>query len=355
MRLFSPCQFALAFIALTLLPGCGYVHFGRYPAATKTSTELASQNSDLRLENKILKQEISLANKERDALREALDNSRSGNGNASQLAAQLNETTKELGTLRVNYAQLESELNRQRSTAAGSAENLTAMEQVARLKDQLGVTEEKLAQVTLNNNQLQQENTRLRQEADRLHQENTNYVQQVQSLTQQNEQVTQALSQLNTELLAQKNARQQAEDAARASQAQLQLVLSHAAEPAPTSLSQTRQSAASSARDLDATLKVANAPGSLGTPTAELRTSAEHLQQVADAMAKDATRYHFVIQDDRMKPGRYVTVAEGDTLQTLALKYYGNPDRWRMIMSANADQIHEGSPLKAGMKIVIPE
>ena len=52
---------------------------------------------------------------------------------------------------------------------------------------------------------------------------------------------------------------------------------------------------------------------------------------------------------------RHHTVAKGDTLFSLALKYYGNRSKWRDIFAANRDLLQsEKSPLKIGMELKIP-
>jgi tetratricopeptide (TPR) repeat protein len=52
---------------------------------------------------------------------------------------------------------------------------------------------------------------------------------------------------------------------------------------------------------------------------------------------------------------RHHTVARGDTLFSLALKYYGNRSKWRDIYAANHDLLpSEKSPLKIGMDLKIP-
>jgi tetratricopeptide (TPR) repeat protein len=49
------------------------------------------------------------------------------------------------------------------------------------------------------------------------------------------------------------------------------------------------------------------------------------------------------------------TVAKGDTLFSLALKYYGNRSKWRAILEANKDVLpDEKSPLRIGMVLKIP-
>jgi tetratricopeptide (TPR) repeat protein len=58
----------------------------------------------------------------------------------------------------------------------------------------------------------------------------------------------------------------------------------------------------------------------------------------------------------RPAPGaRHHTVARGDTLFSLAQKYYGNRSKWRDIYAANHDLLaSEKSPLKIGMDLKIP-
>ncbi len=49
-------------------------------------------------------------------------------------------------------------------------------------------------------------------------------------------------------------------------------------------------------------------------------------------------------------------VAKGDTLQSIALRYYGSRSRFREILSANRDQLpSENSPLRIGMELRIPQ
>ncbi|MFN0117046.1 MAG: LysM peptidoglycan-binding domain-containing protein [Elusimicrobiota bacterium] len=47
------------------------------------------------------------------------------------------------------------------------------------------------------------------------------------------------------------------------------------------------------------------------------------------------------------------TVSAGDTLQSIAREYYGDPNQWRKIYNANPDKIERGLP-KTGSKLVIP-
>ncbi|MBC7365328.1 MAG: LysM peptidoglycan-binding domain-containing protein, partial [Undibacterium sp.] len=48
-------------------------------------------------------------------------------------------------------------------------------------------------------------------------------------------------------------------------------------------------------------------------------------------------------------------VAPGETLEKLAKKFYGNPEKWRVLYAANNAQLSLGRPLKVGMILEVPE
>ena len=303
------------------LSGCGYIHFGRLPQATAVGDPAASAAySNLSTEQKILKQELALARKEGDALRAALD--RGGSG-SPELVTQLNETSRELATLRASYAKLQAE----RSAAPGDP--ATAQRQ--------SETEERLAASLRNYTQLQEENSRLRVDLARARAENTTLAEQVKSATSQHEQAQAALAQLNTELLAQKAARDNADQATAAARAQLSAVMAARPEPAPVAT--TPSSPALSA------LQLARAPPADAPATAELRTSAERIQAAASPAPPTP----------ETPKRRMHVVAAGDTLEKIAQKYYGAPERWTRIYTANGEQLRDGQALKPGMELEIPE
>jgi LysM repeat protein len=308
MRLFCA---PLALALLLALSGCGYVHFGRLPEATPSDATLNTAYSNLSTEHKILKQELVLARKEGDALRKALE---SGTGGSPDLANRLNETTRELASLRASYAKLTEAKTPSTAASAKAAE-----------------LEEKLAASLRSYTQLQDENARLRTEVDRTRTENTTLTAQVKTITAQNEQSQSALAQLNSELLAQKDARARAEQQASATAAQLSAVIANAK---TASLADARENAARPSTTL-------GTPGGTGS-TAELRTDASRVNPTP-APATPAA-----------EPIIHVVLAT-DTLEKIAQKYYGDPSRWRTIYFANNAQLSGGRPLKPGMKLEIPQ
>lgn len=241
-------------LAVFLLSGCGYVHVGRLPEPTATvigDEKLLKENGDLRLEKKMLQQELALTRSQGDALRMAIENRAADGDTSKRLAEKLNESTRELATLRANYAKLQTE-------------RASAPAELAALQSKLGATEEKLAGSLRNYTQLQEEIGRLRTEVDQTRTENLALTEKVKVVTAQNEQAQAALAQLNTDLLAQKEQRTRVEQDAATLRTQLE-----SANTRISALAQQRTAAAGDAR-------------SLATPDAEsagLRTQLEDLRK----------------------------------------------------------------------------
>jgi nucleoid-associated protein YgaU len=342
MRIFRALPPAL--IALLALSGCGYVHFGRLPGSITTDGSLEAAYAGLGTQNKMLQQELALARKEGDALRAALDGRADGAASV-QLTQRLSETARELAALRASYAKLIAAKSPEASAPAADPE----------IAAKLSATEEKLAASLRNFTQLQEENARLRTDLDRTAAENTTLTAQVKTITAQNEQAQSALAQLNTELLAQKDARDRAEQQTAAARAQLSAVIA-ARDSGPATLTSARESSALST----ATLKLADAPPTDKPATAELRTSSDRLRAKAEqapaASAAPASAPSIASTPAISAPApRIHVVAAGDTLERIAKKYYGDPGKWNLIYFANNAQLSGGRPLKPGMELEIPE
>jgi LysM repeat protein len=312
---------ATALLALPFaLTGCGYIHFGRLPEAAATPVGDVTL-SNLLTEQKILKQELVLARKEGDTLRAALER---GGGASPELMARLNETTRELAALRASYAKLQT------SNASAA---------------QLGEIEEKLATSLRNYTQLQDENVRLRADLDRARTENSQLSVQLKTATAENQAAQSTLTQLNTELLAQKDARARAEQATSAARAQLSAVIA-ARDASPPATTPTETPAAAPTL---ATLQLAKAPPADSSPIAELRTNPERVRAAETAPAPTPP------PAPPAAPTRTHVVQSGDTLEKIAEKYYGDAKRWVRIYTVNNDLLRDGRPLKAGMELEIPE
>lgn len=267
---------AFALTLLLLLPGCGTFRAAKGPVA---GTDLATLQAmtDLATEKKILKQELELARRDGDALRNALER-----GGQTGVETRLAETSRELSQLRASYAALQTTA----ATAAASP--------------------------------LREENLRLKAEVEKVRAENKTLAEQLKLAREMQQQAEASLAQLNVELLGEKQARSRAEQSASAARAQLGAVLA----------------AAPSAGGNSALQQLAKAPPA--GASAELRASAEALRSAADA------------------PAREHVVVAGDTLERIALRYYGSSSLWPRILGANQAILGSAQTLSPGMKLKIP-
>ena len=245
----SACCAALALLAFS---GCGYVHFGRAPdrapAAPVGDEQLLKDNSNLRLEKKILQQELALTRAQGDALRMAIENRTADGDTSKRLTQKLTQTTRELATLRADYLKLQSE----RTTAAQ-----IKPEDSAEIRAKLGATEEKLANYLRNVTQLNEEISRLKADLDQTRAENSTLTEQVKVVTAKNAEAQAALAALNSDLLTQKESRTRAEQDATTLRTQLD-----SANVKLSELAQQRTAPAGDARALTAPETAAD-PGDL--------------------------------------------------------------------------------------------
>ncbi len=245
-------------VPVLALSGCGYVHFGRVPEARPVAPlgdeQLLKENANLRTEKKILQQELALTRAQGDALRMAIENRTADGDTSKRLTEKLNQTTRELGALRADYAKLQLD----RTTSPASPAEL------ADLKAKLGATEDKLASSLKNYTQLQDEIGRLRTDLAHTRTENTALTAQVKIVTAKNEEAQAALAQLNADLLAQKNSRAAAEQDAATLRTQLTT-----ANTKLTALAQQRTAPAAEARSLAAP----------GTDSSDLRVQLDTLRK----------------------------------------------------------------------------
>lgn len=313
--------------------GCGYVHFGRLPESSSApvvgDNKLLAENSELKLEKKMLQQELALSRAQGDALRMAIEN-RSADGDTSRrLAAQLNETMRELTQLRANQARLPA-------AASGASD-----EEMGRLRSELA--------------QVREHNLALTRE--------------VRVITARHEQAQAALAQLNAELLSQREARSRAEENVTLLSTELRAVA-----PDSTALARLRTGTASEARTLGAQPSAAREGGApaavVVAPTESRRVELASEPQVpreslvtksnggvtATLVARvSAPAQPPTSEQPADKPaGRLHVVAAGDTLAKISARYYGTPSRWREILDANRDVLGEGNNLVVGNSLRIP-
>jgi nucleoid-associated protein YgaU len=186
---------------------------------------------------------------------------------------------------------------------------------------------------------------------------------QLRTAATQNEQTQVALAQLNTELLAQKEARARADQQAEAARSQLALVVARTADnavasrPAPdnkTTLTDAHETSATGATVISAApVRMADAPATDAVPLPELRTNPDRIRATAAKAAETAAAPN--IEPPAPPAPRMHTVRPNETLEFIAKRYYGDPAKWTRIYVANNAQLSDGRSIKPGMQLIIPE
>jgi nucleoid-associated protein YgaU len=341
-----------AALAGLMLSGCTYVHFGRLPPG---APQLAQENSDLRLEKTILQQELAIAHKEGDALRTALAAGAGGGARENELASKLEATSRELADLRTRYAAMQEVLAHSPTASPGTGSAASATP----LQTRLTTTEDQLAAALRDSSKLRDDNTHLRQDLDQARSENAALAVQMRDFGTRNRETQTALTQLNSELLAQREARARAEGAVEALREQLRAVIAQIRPPSPApAVDGSRETTTSSSPAVGASdLRAPLIPGPATTLTATLSTNSKPGQTTATAGTAEMTAAaatEVKVSQFAIAPSRIHQVAAGDTLETIATKYYGSPQRSRLIYDANEALLRNGRRLTPGMKLVIP-
>lgn len=140
------------------------------------------------------------------------------------------------------------------------------------------------------------------------------------------------------------------EQASQLDQSVLQLTVKEAESKA--SLAEIEQKRRIAAEDLDnmkKRIEQLKDQDVLGERDATIR----QLQGRVHELEGRAADYRSRIEAQKKPEVRTHLVQPGDTLQSLARRYYGDPNQWKKIYSANVDKIERGLP-KQGSKLVIP-
>lgn len=319
---------ALAGLLLFAVSGCSYVHLG--PASLK------DENSALRSEKELLEQQLALAHKEGATLRAMIETPAPVGATSDDLVTRLNETTKQLAALRLNYERLQNE--RANSPATAGDTN-------ARLRD----TEERLATSLRAYTSLQDETAKLRSQMDKVQGENASLSTKVRDLTAQNQQAQAALSNLNVELIAQRESRNRAEQASDSLRSQLSVANDRIA-----TLSGARSSSAGEARDLSTSSLQTALNAQTPVPTARLEADVTQLRNAANPTRPGAIPVQAGQPVPAAPAGRTHTIGAGDTLAKISRQYYGTESRWADILNANREVLKDERSLVIGRVIKIP-
>ena len=60
-------------------------------------------------------------------------------------------------------------------------------------------------------------------------------------------------------------------------------------------------------------------------------------------------------KDQPIKTTKFHIVRQGETLSAIAQQYYGSPNNWRKILTANGKAIKDANKIAPGTKLIIPE
>jgi nucleoid-associated protein YgaU len=293
---------ALGLVAAFSLPGCANLPAGASAPSQRSSDTMVKEGSTATAESEKTtepaagKAEAVAASADSEP---AVSPAVAHEPNATpteRLVEQLNDATRELATLRASNAKF-------RASAAKPPAPV-----VVREPDPADV---KLTASFRSYAQFKQELTGFFADLDKLRSENAAMSAELKDATASSKEARAALAKLEGELQSEKDAHGQAEQTVTKLREQLRAVADAVAA---------------------AGLSLDKAPSS-AEPTARLETSQARLRAVT-------TRQH--------------TVKDGDTLETLADRYYGDATKWKLILDANRGRLPLDGAMPAGLELDIP-
>jgi nucleoid-associated protein YgaU len=290
---------ALSLIAAFSLAGCAGV-----PAEGGAASEPAAAAVDAEKKPEAVadRPAVAAAPAERERPAAAAATRDDSVNSTARLVSELNDATRELATLRASNAKLKAMAAQPAATAA------------AREPDP---ADAKLAAGFRSYTQFKQELAGFFADVDKLRSENAALNAKLKDATSGSQDVKATLAKLESELRAEKTARAQAEQTTAKLREQLRAV---------------------AAAVTAAGLSLDKVPAE-GAPTARLETSEARVRS-ASATTAAAARKH--------------VVKDGDTLERLADRYYGDATKWRAIVDANRSRLPLEGPLPVGLELEIP-
>lgn len=302
-----PLRILACILSVTLCSGCGHLRLGRVAAigAIRGEPGGADPVSDLRLEQKLLREELALVRKESDRLRAALERALAGSPGGEPIRRAAEGVG---GPAAIPAASTPNEVvgSRIRWPAELDPRWVASLQEQARL---------------------QGENTRLQKELERARAENAGLGERLKVATEQHQRAQGEMAQLASELRAHQEGRAQAEQRLGAVQAQLAVVLASGARSGTAAMPPPGASA----------LRLAKAPPADAIATVELRTDPGRLREAT--AGGTSPRVH--------------VVQPGETWAQVAERYFGSREHARRLHDANP-QLAPDRPLAAGIELVVP-
>jgi nucleoid-associated protein YgaU len=130
-----------------------------------------------------------------------------------------------------------------------------------------------------------------------------------------------------------------------------------AGRPEPAGRSATSEDVSDTTRPPEPQSQTPSPTADAGTqPRGSMPTRAEPVPDSASGAnpvaLPDLTIYE---RAEKIKTTKFHIIQRGETLSGIARRYYGAPDQWRKILTANQNVIKDPDKLTPGTKLIIPE
>ena len=313
----------------------------------RQNEKLAGDNQNLATERAAFKQQLEDARKAATALPGLAEEKAALQERLEAVGAQLIKTQQEVDTLKKDKADVAALAAAGKQAADKAQADLAALS--ARATEAEKASESHSASVA----ELTQANVKLEQEREDMHRLVDSYRADIARLTQN----VRSTEQLKVE--AERGAQQNI-DAVTAQLGQLRRDLEN------TRTAQARTVEAGAAQDRERVAIITQLRAENAALAARLNQAQSTLDQIAAAarlgtpaatIAAGGTgpvRPVAVAATPQAGEVRFHTVAEGDSLSRISLRYYGTPNRWQEIFQANRDVLQGSSALRVGMQLRIP-
>ncbi|MBP7482260.1 MAG: LysM peptidoglycan-binding domain-containing protein, partial [Lacunisphaera sp.] len=257
--------------------------------------------------------------------------------------AQLGEATDEKAVLQKQLEAVGDQLGKARLEAEQARGELAAMQnRAAEAEKATGAQSTSVAELTQTNARLEQEREDMRRLVESYRADIARLTQNVRGAEQQRAEAERGAQQNIGNITAQLAQLQRDLEGARANQARLAEAGSQQDRERLAVITQLRtENGALAARlnQAQSTLDQIASAARLGTPASVIAAG-------GTAPTRSVTT--------ALNEARFHTVAGGDSLSRISLRYYGTANRWQEIYNANSDVLQGSSTLRVGMQLRIP-
>ena len=311
----------------------------------RQNQKLSDDNQRFATERLTLKQQLEDARKVATVLPGLSDEKAALQERLEAVGAQLLKTQQEIDTLQKENADATSQVIASKQAAEKAQADFAALQgRTVEAEKTAEAHNASVAELTEANTKLETERNDLRRQLTTLKADNNRLTQAASSLEQLKTDADRSAQQNIDALTAQlAQSRRDLQSARDANSRLVEGNVSQERERAATLAQLHQQNSALAARlgQAQSTLDQIASAARLGTPAAALAAgNPAPIPIVSTAPAGTEARYH--------------TVAEGDSLSRISLRYYGSANRWQEIYAANRDVLQGSNALRVGMQLRIP-